>query len=136
VLSILGTILPGIIGILGRSIPDANARSQAQEEITKLILSNEAEITRAAKDVVTAEINSDSWMAKNWRPFLMFLLMALLVWMVTVAPIFGLVEATKNSLKAVPGDLWMLLQIGMGGYILGRSGEKIATAFADSKKGK
>lgn len=130
--SIFSSILPGIIGVLGRVIPDANARAQAQEEITKLLLSNEATIIAAAKDVISTEIES-GWMGRNWRPTLMFLLMALLVWFVAVAPMFGLVAATKDALSAVPSDLWSLLQIGMGGYIIGRSGEKIATVFAKSK---
>ncbi len=29
----------------------------------------------------------------------------------------------------IPPDMWGLLKIGLGGYVVGRSGEKIATAW-------
>jgi len=29
----------------------------------------------------------------------------------------------------IPEDLWLLLQIGLGGYVIGRSGESIAKNF-------
>lgn len=132
-LSILATVLPGILTILQKAIPDADARAKAQEEITAHLLANEATIIDAAKSVVVAEVTSESWMAKNWRPALMFLLMGLIVWFVVVAPVFGLVGATKVALAAVPPELWSLIQIGLGGYIIGRSGEKIANSVVGKK---
>lgn len=123
-MSIFTGLLPDLIGLIGRFIPDAEKRAEAQAEITKQILANEKNILDAARDVVSAEINSDSWMAKNWRPSLMYFLMFLIFWIVMVAPFFGLVSQTTDSLKAVPPDLWLLLQVGMGGYIIARSAEK------------
>ena len=38
---------------------------------------------------------------------------------------FFAVEITLN----IPQDLWTLLQIGLGGYVIGRSGEGIAKNF-------
>lgn len=132
-MSIFAAILPDIVGALGRLIPDGNARAAAQEEITRILLTNEAAALTAARDVVVAEASSANWLASSWRPVLMYLLMALILWMVVVAPMFGIVGATKDALSAVPEQFWSLLMIGMGGYIVGRSGEKIAASLAGRK---
>lgn len=133
-MSIFAGLLPDLIGLIGKFIPDAEKRAEAQSAITQQVLANEAKILETARDVVSAEIQSDSWMAKSWRPCLMFLLMAQIVWIVNVAPFFGLVKQTTEALAAVPDSFWSLLQIGMGGYIIGRSAEKVADAM--NKAGK
>lgn len=135
-LSLLGPLLPSIISVIGRFIPDPAARAQAQAELTKAILDNEAQIISAARDVVVSEVSSDSKLAKNWRPILMYLLMLMIVWLVVVAPMFGNVEETIKAIGGVPDAFWNLLIIGMGGYIVGRSGEKIAGSIASSMSGK
>ena len=129
-MNIFAGLLPDLIGLVGRFIPDAEKRAEAQAEITKQILANEKDILNAARDVVSAEIQSDSWMAKSWRPCLMFLLMGQIIWIVNIAPFFGLVGQTTEALKAVPPEFWTLLTIGMGGYIIGRSAEKVADSIA------
>jgi hypothetical protein len=124
-MGIISVLLPSLMEVIGKFITSDADKAKAQAEITRHLLENEASLVNSAKEVVKAEIESESKLAKNWRPILMYLLMSLLVWIVAIAPVFGLVSATKESLEAVPGDLWSLLMIGMGGYILGRTGENI-----------
>ena len=132
-MSILAAILPDLFSVLSRIIPDANQRAQATEEITKIILSNEATVMNAARDIVVAEVSSETPLVASWRPILMYFLMFLIAWIGVIAPIFGLSQVTVEGLKAVPDNLWNLLMIGMGGYIVGRSGEKIAESLARKK---
>jgi hypothetical protein len=131
--SILGTLLPGIFEIIGKYFKNDQEKMEAQARITEHILKNEATVIEASRDVVKAEIESESVLARNWRPILMYLLMVLLIWIIAISPIFHLQEATKVSLQSVPDSLWNLLMIGMGGYIFGRSAEKIATNFGTKK---
>jgi len=128
-MGILGTLLPGLMELISKYITKEEDKVKLQSEITKHILSNEKSVIEASRDVVKAEVESESVLAKNWRPILMYLLMVLLVWIIAIAPVFGLVESTKTSLAAVPSDLWNLLMIGMGGYILGRSAENITKSI-------
>ena len=37
-------------------------------------------------------------------------------WIVAVAPVFDLVDATLGALKAVPDNLWNVMLVGIGGY--------------------
>lgn len=75
----------------------------------------EAEMLEAKSKIVHAEASSQHWLTANWRPITMLTFLTLVV---------------GDSLGWLPNDLrdetFILLELGIGGYILGRSGEKIA----------
>ena len=81
----------------------------------------------AQSDIVKTEAASTHWLAANWRPLTMLVFVALIVarWFGWAAP--GLQEA--EYLK-----LWDIVQFGLGGYVVGRSVEKIAGPIADAIK--
>ena len=81
------------------------AAAQAQEYDKQLLESR----TR----IIEAEIGS-GWLANSWRPISMLVLLTLVV-----ADSFGLLAFRLSE------DAWTLFQIGLGGYVVGRSGEKI-----------
>jgi hypothetical protein len=66
-------------------------------------------------EIVNSEAQSDHWIVAAWRPLVMLSLTALVI-----VDSFGWLA---NPLSA---EAWLLLQIGLGGYVVGRSGEKIA----------
>ena len=45
-----------------------------------------------------------------------------------LAPLFDL------RIPELENEFWNLLQLGIGGYVIGRTGEKMMTSYADSKK--
>ena len=73
--------------------------------------------------IITSEANSQSALARNWRPIPMLTFLALVV-----ADSFGWLP---NPLAA---QAWTLLQIGLGGYVVGRSAEKITTGITKTLK--
>ena len=77
----------------------------------------------AQADIVKTEAASNHWLAANWRPLLMLTFGGLIVarWFGWAAP--GLSEA--EYLK-----LWSIVEFGLGGYVVGRSVEKIAPSIA------
>lgn len=81
----------------------------------------------AQSDIVKTEAASTHWLAANWRPITMLTFVALIVarWFGWAAP--GLQEA--EYLK-----LWDIVNVGLGGYVVGRSVEKIAGPIADALK--
>ena len=60
------------------------------------------------------EAKGQSWIQRNWRPITMFTFLVLVV-----CDSFGFL---KSRLK---NEAWLLLQIGIDGYVVGRTGEKI-----------
>jgi hypothetical protein len=77
----------------------------------------EAESLKAKSGIVAAEAQSEHWITATWRPITMLTFLSL---------------AVGDSLGWLPNPLrdeaWTLLQIGLGGYVVARSGEKIVTA--------
>lgn len=81
----------------------------------------------AQADIVKTEAASQHWLAANWRPLLMLTFGALIV-----ARWFGL--AAPNLSEAEYLKLWDIVQFGLGGYVVGRSVEKVAPVIADAIK--
>ncbi len=127
----IAALLPALVPILGKAlgnlIPDASARAQAEAEIAKQLLASSAELERAAGEIVLAEARSEHFLAACWRPILMLTFGGLIVarWLGYSAP--GISEA--EVLK-----LWDIVQLGLGGYVIGRSAEKIAPQIVAALK--
>ena len=79
----------------------------------------------AQADIVKTEASSSHWLAANWRPLLMLTFGALIV-----ARWFG--WAAPNLSEAEYLKLWSIVEFGLGGYVVGRSVEKIAPSIADA----
>ncbi|MHC4230116.1 MAG: 3TM-type holin [Planctomycetota bacterium] len=96
----------------------------AQAGIVSNVLEYEAKIMGMQRDIVLAEAQGDSWLQKNWRPLLMISIVAIVVNNHLLFPYLRLFWTSAPVLE-LPADLWDLMKIGVGGYVLGRSGEKI-----------
>lgn len=81
----------------------------------------------AQAGIVQTEAASAHWLAANWRPLLMLIFGALIV-----ARWFGL--AAPNLSEAEYLKLWDIVELGLGGYVIGRSVEKIAPDVARALK--
>ena len=116
-------LLDAAISLIGKAVdkafPDRTEAERIKAEITKALLALDKSELAAARAVVLAEAQGESWLQRNWRPILMLTFGALIVarWLGFAAP--GLSE--REALA-----LWQIVQIGLGGYVIGRSAEKIA----------
>lgn len=81
----------------------------------------------AQADVVKTEAASEHWLAANWRPLTMITFTALIV-----ARWFG--WAAPNLSEAEYLKLWSIVELGLGGYVVGRSAEKIVPSIASALK--
>jgi hypothetical protein len=90
------------------------------------MLDYEKSTLQARAGIVQAEAQSEHWVTATWRPITMLTLLGLVV-----LDSFGLLTmAAGTPLKE---DAWLLLQIGLGGYVVGRSGEKIVETLTKSR---
>ncbi len=117
--------------IIGRFVADPDKKIEAQTELFKLqsdlqskILDADVQFARVQADTLQTEMKSDSWMGKNWRPLLMLTFTYIILHNYVIAPVFHI------PLNQIPDDMWTLLKIGMGGYIVGRTVEKVAPDIA------
>ena len=128
-LPVLGPIVKDVVG---RVLPaDKNAAQKLESELNMAMLSNSAAIEQAAASVVIAEAKSEHKVTATWRPILMLVITAIVGWNYLFAPLIELIVqlTTDNQIPLtieLPEELWTLLTVGVGGYIVGRSGEKVA----------
>lgn len=83
------------------------------------VLDYEARVLEAQSRVVEAEAKSEHWVTATWRPITMLIFTSLVV-----ARWFGF--SAPNIPLEIENQLWLVIQIGLGGYVGGRSVEKIA----------
>jgi len=75
-------------------------------------------------NVVIAEAKGESWLQRNWRPLLMLCCIIVVANNYIILPYLELF-GVKGAVLSLPDNLWDLMKIGVGGYIVGRTGEKI-----------
>lgn len=133
----IGALIPVLGPILGdvvkRVLPeDKDKAAEIERELQMQLMMNSASVEKAAADIILAEAKSDSWLASSWRPILMLVITAIVGWNFLLAPLIelGVTLFTGNQIPLqidLPGELWTLLTVGVGGYTVGRSAEKVAT---------
>jgi len=60
----------------------------------------------------------------------MYVLIFILVWNYILGPVLLFLFKASITID-LPGDVWTLLQIGLGGYVVGRSAESVARTMAN-----
>lgn len=95
---------------------------ETQTNISLHLLDYESRLMESKHDVIKAEANGQSWIQRNWRP-------------ITMLTFLGLVVADSFGWLTTPlaPQAWVLLQIGLGGYVAGRSLEKITPSLMKNK---
>lgn len=97
---------------------------KTQAAVLDSALDYEKQITEGRAKIVEAEAKSEHALTAMWRP-------------ITMLTFLGL--AVGDSLGVLPNPLrdeaWALLQIGLGGYVFGRSAEKVTKSVLSYKSG-
>lgn len=130
-------VLLPILGQIGQQVakslfPDAAdeiKRKEVENQLSLAVLQHSHAIEQAAGEIIKTEAASSHWLAANWRPLTMLTFVILIVarWFGWSAP--GLSEAEALA-------LWDIVQLGLGGYVIGRSAEKVVPAIAGALRGK
>ena len=102
-----------------------------QVDLTSKIMQMEIALVTAQSAVLKAEMQHGNWLTRSWRPLVMLMFAGFIVW-------FGIGTAFEIPVpsQAFIESMMTLIKIGMGGYILGRSGEKIAVNVVGAMKKK
>jgi hypothetical protein len=79
--------------------------------------------------IVLAEVKSEHWLTRSWRPVLMMTLLFFLILVGFLIPLADLAAGYPIPFnprwQTLPDGFWNFLSIGVGGYIGGRSVEKV-----------
>ena len=127
-LSAIAPLAKILFNTIDKAIPDKDLQAKLKAELqTQLIQSNTDELKAAAR-IIEAEAKA-GWFASSWRPLLMYVLIFVLVFNYIFAPIVKMLTGIVVGFE-LPGDVWTLLNVGLGGYVVGRSAESVARTIA------
>ena len=126
-LPVVGKILDGVIGLVDKAVLDKDEAERLKAQLTEVFNKSDLERftteIRAQADVIMAEATGQSWLQRNWRPGLMALFGLIIFNNYVLNPWLGALFSL-NVMMEIPPDMWALLKLGVGGYIVGRSTEK------------
>lgn len=129
VLSFIGRIFEPAAKLVDEMHTSAEEKLEMQREIKRVenellnkVIEYETQMLENKTRIITAEATGQSWIQRNWRP-------------ITMLTFLGLVVLDSFSILPNPlaEEAWMLLQIGLGGYVVGRSAEKITQQYMGAR---
>ena len=132
VLSFIGGLIAPVTKLIDELHTSGEEKGQLVAAVTKIenemsskILDYESKLIESRTKIITAEANGQSWLQRNWRP-------------VTMLTFLVLVVCHYAGVLAFPiaPEMWGLLKLGIGGYIIGRSAEKVAPSIISKFGGK
>ena len=99
-------------------------KSQAKERLSTVVLSHLSQIFETQVSALKTEMQGN-WLQKSWRPLVMLAFTVLLI-----------ARWTGIASYEIPLELEMrlmdIIQLGLGGYVVGRSAEKIAKTVTEN----
>ncbi len=127
-IGVLGAVAPMVKTLfktIDKTIDNKAEAEKIKQNIQQQLLSGQLKELEAQASIITAEAKG-GWLQRNWRPLLMLTFAGLVVahWFGFTAP--NIPESVQNSLLNI-------VLVGMGGYIVGRSGEKIMDKYKEKK---
>lgn len=94
-------------------------KAEAKEKLTNTVMNHLVTALQAQASVITTEAQGN-WLQRSWRPILMLAFGFIIIYRYFISQVFALPAVE------LPTDFWDLLELGIGGYVVGRSVEKVA----------
>ena len=122
-----GTVVKDIMGGLDKLFTSKEEKILAENAIKQILIEKELELQRMQTEIIVAEAKGN-WIQRSWRPILMLAFGFIVIYVKFLAPLFDL------TIPELENEFWNLLQIGIGGYVIGRTGEKMMKSYSETKK--
>ena len=122
-----GGVVKEVGNVIDKLFTSEEERIKAKNEVFKVLQEQQLELQKLQTEVILAEANGN-WLQRSWRPILMLAFGFIVIYVKFIAPLFNL---TTPELEI---EFWELLKIGIGGYVVGRSAEKISKNVTFTKK--
>ena len=125
-LPLLAPIAKSIFSTVDKVITSKAEKEKIKAELQHKIITGDLKEIEAAATVIQLEAQG-TWLQRSWRPIMMLLFAGLIVahWFGFTAP--NIPESVQNSLLDI-------IMIGVGGYTVGRSAEKIGQQWQNKNK--
>ena len=128
-------IVSKVADIIREKVEDTDKANELIAEIQREVFQYQTTELVEQSKIILAEIQGESWLQRNWRPILMLTVVAIVANNYLLAPylnaLFG--KGTVPFLE-LPEKLWNLMTVGVGGYVVGRSAEKVTRILSSRNR--
>ncbi|MCH7691787.1 MAG: hypothetical protein IIA17_12195 [candidate division Zixibacteria bacterium] len=103
--------------LVEQHVQDSNAKKSILEAIKEVDIDSSKRIVNCEARLMKCKKNTEQthWLTRLWRPITMLSFV-----LIIVLHSFGWLVVEE-----IHDEMWTLIQIGLGGYVVGRSAEKI-----------
>lgn len=108
--------------VIDRVAPDATVAEKIKGAITEALINSDDKALKAQADIIMAEANGDSSLQRNWRPMVM-------IWFSILVGAHWLGFTPENLSESQVLGLLAIVKVGLGGYVVGRSAEKVMKEY-------
>lgn len=119
---IIKAVAAPILGIIDKAVPNKDQANQLKTEIQNALINLDLKVLDSQMKIIVAEAGGESWIQRNWRPTTMLTFTGLIV-----AHWLGFTP--ENLPEEQVMALLDIVKIGLAGYVVGRSAEKVAKNY-------
>ena len=114
-----GTVVKDLMSGLDKLFTSKEEKILAENAIKQILVQKQLELEKMQTEIIIAEAKGN-WLQRSWRPILMLAFGFIVIYVKFLAPLFDF------RIPELEDEFWNLLQLGIGGYVVGRSAEKIS----------
>lgn len=117
-LPLISEIINSIAGVVNTFALSSTEKEKLKKEINSTLIYHYDKIAEAQREIISTEAKGN-FIQRSWRPIVMLSFSAIVV----LGAFIDIPLLKDNS------PFWDILQLGLGGYVIGRSAEKITTTI-------
>lgn len=111
---LINEMLGSVTKVIDSLSSNSTEKQKLKTEVSNTIISHLDRLILTQKEIILTE-SQGNWLQRSWRPIVMMAFSA-----VVVLGVFFPIDILNST-----SPFWNLIELGMGGYVLGRSAEKI-----------
>lgn len=109
---------------IGGLATDIREAIKGKEITPDKLIETYLEVAKMQTSVLNTEM-SGNWLQRSWRPILMFMIIAIIGNNYILFPYFP----TQFKMLELPKEIWDILKLGLGGYVVSRGVEKTMSIY-------
>ena len=95
-------------------------------KILQQVAELEATFLKARSEIIVAEAKSEHFLTSTWRPITMLTFVFIIANNYIIAPYVSALFSFDMPTLQLTQEMWELIKIGLGGYVVSRGAEKVA----------